>query len=334
MFENSKAYKWFMEYRERLFTFTFALIALIISTIIATGFTFSLEELTKVSFYLKTATNFFIMITLFNTIKSDIIREDKLSEKSDYFDAHKRTNYYVKQIHDQHLESIVDDEVILENKKRYEKAVQRELNRYVHGLEIKDGKIYYGKHSDGTELTEDEFFQIKGIKKKGMKNKIRKCIHKALTGDVYYIQISTYEVLNGFTNSRKNGCDDAEMSFDETKENLKENRNKILSFLAIAVAVAIIGYDDSVAYWWTKIFNQAFVMVSACVSAVMVAQKHVAKMTKIEINRATFLNDVLAKNLVIEEDDEIEEVQEIKSINQIGFNINKIEDENPNQTAD
>ena len=291
----SKAYKWFMEYRERLFSFTFALIALIISTIIASGFTFDLEELTKVSFYLKTATNFFIMITLFNTVKSDVIREEKINTNGDYYDAHQRTSYYVKKVHDQHIECVVDDEVILENKKRYEKAVQRELNRYVHGLEILDGKIYYGNHSDGTPLTEEEFFQIKGIKKNSHKKKIRKSIRKALTGDVYYIQISTYEVLNGFTNSKKNGCDDAEMSFNEEKENLKENTNKILSFLAIAVAVAIIGYDDSIAYWWTKIFNQAFVMISSCLSAIMVGHKHMVKMTKIEINRATFLNDIFAR---------------------------------------
>lgn len=306
MFENSKAYKWFVEYRERLFTFTFAIIALIISCIIASGFTFSFEELTKVGFYLKTATNFFIMITLFNSIKSDVVRETKLNPNSDYYDAHQRTNYFVKKIHDQHLECIIDDEVILENQRRYDKAVQRELNRYVHGLEIKDGQIYYGKHSDGTPLTEAEFFQIKGVKKKRLKKKIRESIHKALIGDVFYIQISTYEVLNGFTNSRRNGCDDAEMSFDETKENFKENRKKIITFLAIAVAFAIIGYDDSVAYWWTKIFNQMFVIISACVSAFRYASVHVKKMTNIEINRATFLNDILAKNIEVNPNQKID----------------------------
>ena len=327
----SKAYKWFMEYRERLFSFTFALIALIISTIIASGFTFDLEELTKVSFYLKTATNFFIMITLFNTVKSDVIREDKINTNGDYYDAHQRTSYYVKKVHDQHIECVVDDEVIIENKKRYEKAVQRELNRYVHGLEILDGKIYYGNHSDGTPLTEEEFFQIKGIKKNSHKKKIRKSIRKALTGDVYYIQISTYEVLNGFTNSKKNGCDDAEMSFNEEKENLKENTNKILSFLAIAVAVAIIGYDDSIAYWWTKIFNQAFVMISSCLSAIMVGHKHMVKMTKIEINRATFLNDIFARyeNKVTED---IVIKQPIN--NEIIIQGLKNEEENPNPGMD
>ena len=327
----SKAYKWFMEYRERLFSFTFALIALIISTIIASGFTFDLEELTKVSFYLKTATNFFIMITLFNTVKSDVIREDKINKNGDYYDAHQRTSYYVKKVHDQHIECVVDDEVIIENKKRYEKAVQRELNRYVHGLEILDGKIYYGNHSDGTPLSEEEFFQIKGIKKNSHKKKIRKSIRKALTGDVYYIQISTYEVLNGFTNSKKNGCDDAEMSFNEEKENLKENTNKILSFLAIAVAVAIIGYDDSIAYWWTKIFNQAFVMISSCLSAIMVGQKHMIKMTKIEINRATFLNDIFARyeNKVTED---IVIKQPIN--NEIIIQGLKNEEENPNPGMD
>ena len=327
----SKAYKWFMEYRERLFSFTFALIALIISTIIASGFTFDLEELTKVSFYLKTATNFFIMITLFNTVKSDVIREDKINKNGDYYDAHQRTSYYVKKVHDQHIECVVDDEVIIENKKRYEKAVQRELNRYVHGLEILDGKIYYGNHSDGTPLSEEEFFQIKGIKKNSHKKKIRKSIRKALTGDVYYIQISTYEVLNGFTNSKKNGCDDAEMSFNEEKENLKENTNKILSFLAIAVAVAIIGYDDSIAYWWTRIFNQAFVMISSCLSAIMVGQKHMIKMTKIEINRATFLNDIFARyeNKVTED---IVIKQPIN--NEIIIQGLKNEEENPNPGMD
>lgn len=327
----SKAYKWFMEYRERLFSFTFALIALIISTIIASGFTFDLEELTKVSFYLKTATNFFIMITLFNTVKSDVIREDKINTNSDYYDAHQRTSYYVKKVHDQHIECVVDDEVILENKKRYEKAVQRELNRYVHGLEILDGKIYYGNHSDGTPLTEEEFFQIKGIKKNSHKKKIRKSIRKALTGDVYYIQISTYEVLNGFTNSKKNGCDDAEMSFNEEKENLKENTNKILSFLAIAVAVAIIGYDDSIAYWWTKIFNQAFVMISSCLSAIMVGHKHMVKMTKIEINRATFLNDIFARY----ENKVTEDIVIKQPINdEIIIQGLKNEEENPNPGMD
>lgn len=327
----SKAYKWFMEYRERLFSFTFALIALIISTIIASGFTFDLEELTKVSFYLKTATNFFIMITLFNTVKSDVIREDKINTNSDYYDAHQRTSYYVKKVHDQHIECVVDDEVILENKKRYEKAVQRELNRYVHGLEILDGKIYYGNHSDGTPLTEEEFFQIKGIKKNSHKKKIRKSIRKALTGDVYYIQISTYEVLNGFTNSKKNGCDDAEMSFNEEKENLKENTNKILSFLAIAVAVAIIGYDDSIAYWWTKIFNQAFVMISSCLSAIMVGHKHMVKMTKIEINRATFLNDIFARY----ENKVTEDIVIKQQINdEIIIQGLKNEEENPNPGMD
>lgn len=327
----SKAYKWFMEYRERLFSFTFALIALIISTIIASGFTFDLEELTKVSFYLKTATNFFIMITLFNTVKSDVIREDKINTNGDYYDAHQRTSYYVKKVHDQHIECVVDDEVIIENKKRYEKAVQRELNRYVHGLEILDGKIYYGNHSDGTPLTEEEFFQIKGIKKNSHKKKIRKSIRKALTGDVYYIQISTYEVLNGFTNSKKNGCDDAEMSFNEEKENLKENTNKILSFLAIAVAVAIIGYDDSIAYWWTKIFNQAFVMISSCLSAIMVGQKHMVKMTKIEINRATFLNDIFARY----ENKVTEDIVIKQQINdEIIIQGLKNEEENPNPGMD
>ena len=327
----SKAYKWFMEYRERLFSFTFALIALIISTIIASGFTFDLEELTKVSFYLKTATNFFIMITLFNTVKSDVIREDKINTNSDYYDAHQRTGYYVKKVHDQHIECVVDDEVILENKKRYEKAVQRELNRYVHGLEILEGKIYYGKHSDGTPLTEEEFFQIKGIKKNSHKKKIRKSIRKALAGDVNYIEISTYEVLNGFTNSKKNGCDDAEMSFDEEKENLKENTNKILSFLAIAVAVAIIGYDDSIAYWWTKIFNQAFVMISSCLSAIMVGHKHMVKMTKIEINRATFLNDIFARY-----ENKVTEGIVIKQPinNEIIIQGLKNEEENPNPGMD
>lgn len=327
----SKAYKWFMEYRERLFSFTFALIALIISTIIASGFTFDLEELTKVSFYLKTATNFFIMITLFNTVKSDVIREEKINTNGDYYDAHQRTGYYVKKVHDQHIECVVDDEVILENKKRYEKAVQRELNRYVHGLEILDGKIYYGNHSDGTPLTEEEFFQIKGIKKNSHKKKIRKSIRKALTGDVYYIQISTYEVLNGFTNSKKNGCDDAEMSFNEEKENLKENTNKILSFLAIAVAVAIIGYDDSIAYWWTKIFNQAFVMISSCLSAIMVGHKHMVKMTKIEINRATFLNDIFARY----ENKVTEDIVIKQQINdEIIIQGLKNEEENPNPGMD
>lgn len=287
------AYNWFIDHRERLFTFTFALIALIISSIIASGFVFKFEELLKVTFYLKTATNFFIMITLFNSVKTDVVREDKLNPKTDYYQAKQRTDKFVKRVHDNHLEALIDDEVLKENKIRYDKAINRELNKYVYGLSLnEDGSINYGKKLDGTLLTQDDFFQIKGIKTKRKKKKILKCINNVQMGDVYYIQISSYEVLNGFSNLRKNGCDDAEMSFNEIKEDMKENRNKIISFLAIAVAFAIIGYDDSVAYWWTKIFNQTFLIITSCVSACVIGKRHIAKMTQIEINRATFLNNV------------------------------------------
>lgn len=288
------AYNWFVEHRERLFTFSFAVIALIVSIIIATGFVFDFNELTKASFYLKTATNFFIMITLFNAVKSDVVREERLSPKSDFYNSKQRTDKFVKRIHDEHLEDVIDQAVLDENKRRFDKAIERELNRYVHGMSIdpETKEVVYGKKLDGTPMTRDEFFEIKGIKKKKHKKKIIKSINRALAGNVYYIQISSYEVLNGFANSGKRGCDDAEMSFNEAKENMKENRNKILSFLAIAVAFAITTYDDSVADWWVKIFSQTFLIITSCLSACLVGKKHIDKMTQIEINRSTFLNNI------------------------------------------
>lgn len=291
----NNVYKKFVEYRERLFTFTFAVIAVILSSMIATGFTFSLEELYKVSFYLKTISNFFLMITIFNMVKMDIVREDKLNPKSDYFQAKQRTDRYVKQIHDGHLEELVDVAVEEENKLRFKKACVREVNRYVHDIKLKDDNtIDYGVDPNTKKpLTQDEYFALRGITKRRQKRKIKKSILNALTGNVYYIEISSYEILNGFTNLRKNGCDDAEMAFDETKENIKENRNKSISFLLIAIFMAIIGYDTGIDDWWLRIFSEVFVMITSCLSACMVGFKHIRKMTKIEINRATFLNNII-----------------------------------------
>lgn len=288
-------YKKFIEYRERLFTFTFAVIAIILSSMIATGFTFSLDELTKLSFYLKTLSNFFIMITIFNMVKMDIVREDKLNPSSEYFKAKERTDRYVKQIHDGHLEDLVDEAVILENKARFQKACVREVNRYVHDIKLRsDNTIDYGVDPQTKQpLNQEEYFKLRGITKRRHKRKVIRSINNAMTGNVYYIEISSYEILNGFTNLRKNGCDDAEMAFDETKENIKENRNKSISFILIAVFMAVIGYDTGIDDWWLRIFSEFFVMITACLSACMVGFKHIKKMTKIEINRATFLNNII-----------------------------------------
>lgn len=49
---------------------------------------------------------------------------------------------------------------------------------------------------------------------------------------------------------------------------------------------------DQLLSLWVKIFSQTFLIITSCLSSCLVGKKHIDKMTQIEINRSTFLNNI------------------------------------------
>lgn len=294
----NEKYKKILEAKDRIFTATFAIIAVFLGALISTGFEFSFETFLNPKFYIKTIVTFFIMMMCFISLKNDIVNENKKNKNSELSVAKERNNYYVKIVHDEHLEDEIAEAAFKETIRRKEQAIYRMVNRYTNDLKIVDGVCDYGiNHLTKEKLTKEEYFKKKNIKGK-LKHKIEKCILKAENGQVYFIPISEYEILNGFTNIKNNGCDDPEMAIDEGKLNFKENKKRATTFLIVSLTMAMIGWDSIDGNFFAGLLTYTGTVLTAWISAITTAHNHVKELIRVEINRATFLNKNINKDIL------------------------------------
>lgn len=302
----NEKYKKILDAKDRIFTTTFAIVSVFLGALISTGFKFSFDIFKNPKFYIQTCVSFFIMMMCFTSLKNDIINENKKNKKSDLSIAKERNNYYVKIVHDEHLEDEIAEAAFKETIRRKEQAIYRMVNRYTNDLKIVDGMCDYGiDHITKEKLTKEEYFKKKNIKGK-LKRKIEKCIQKAELGQVYFIPITEYEILNGFTNIKNNGCDDAEMAIDESKLSFKENRKKATSFLIISLVMAMIGWDTIDGNFFASVLTYTGTILTSWISAITTAYSHIKELIRVEINRATFLNKHINKEILNKYKDMVE----------------------------
>lgn len=289
-------YSKIIQYRQRIVSILFSTAAIVLGALVATGFRFTVEVFTTWSFYVKTGINYAIMIVVYNSVKQDFIRTEKLSEKNKLYENKKRTNRFVKIVRDEHLEDLISDEADKETERRRIGACNRELNKYTYGLELREGVIDYGyvKDLEGKphKLTEEEFYQTRHLKERQIK-KVKKSIQKALNSQVAYAPVTAYEILTGYQGANGNH-EDPIMSINENKENIKESNKKTLVFILTAAVTNVIVWSSiDAASFWAMLLAHLTLILSSVLTAITSAYNRIETLTQIEVNRSSFLNQAI-----------------------------------------
>ena len=124
--------------------------------------------------------------------------------------------------------------------------------------------------------------------------KLRKAIRKVLHGKYGYESLATRDLLANTTSERQ---DTKQMTIDSGKEDLKENRNKVItSALATAVVNMLVWYGVGPEFW-VGLLAQFMLIFSNLFSAYMAALKRFKKITFITANRNEFLYAALKEEL-------------------------------------
>lgn len=265
------------------------LVFIVFSALVASGFRFDLEFFKDWMFWAKTGINLVIMMIAYNAFKQLIIAFGRKQTNTNYGKVKAREQAFIKKIRNEHLEKVIDEKVIEENKRRHAATNQDLLDGVTHGLSEDD-------------VLKDEFDFIEFCKKKKLKLlhrwKLKIAIYKILNGKAKYEKIDSNSILVDTTLTKKSDSRFAVMKFNKAQVEIKENIFKALSFLgSTAVINALVwnGINDS---FWVNLLAQCVLITSSGLSGIMAGYFQINQITLILENRCDFLNRALEEHLI------------------------------------
>lgn len=258
------------------------------------GFKFDFSTFTDPSFYISTAISWGIMMYVYNFSKPVFLKTFTNKDDTDYKKHKAREGVISKYVHDWHHEDLISKAVEEENDTRRKSAAQQVLDSVTYGLDVE--KI---ENTDAPDnLANNEFAFKTFVKKRDLSRrqakKLRKAIRKVLHGKYGYESLATRDLLANTTGERQ---DTKQMTIDSRKEDLKENRNKVITSAVATAIVNMLVWRGVGPEFWIGLLAQFMLIFSNLFGAYMAALKRFKKITFITANRNEFLYAALKEEL-------------------------------------
>jgi len=272
----------------------FCLLGSIFAAFAMMGFKFDFSTFTDPSFYISTAISWGIMMYVYNFSKPVFLKTFTNKDDTDYKKHKAREGVISKYVHDWHHEDLISKAVEEENDTRRKSAAQQVLDSVTYGLDVE--KI---ENTDAPDnLANNEFAFKTFVKKRDLSRrqakKLRKAIRKVLHGKYGYESLATRDLLANTTGERQ---DTKQMTIDSRKEDLKENRNKVITSAVATAIVNMLVWRGVGPEFWVGLLAQFMLIFSNLFGAYMAALKRFKKITFITANRNEFLYAALKEEL-------------------------------------
>jgi len=270
----------------------FFILAALASAIILSGYGFSVETFLDVKFYASTAISFAIMMFTYNFGKRIFLMKMKKAKGSDYFTNKEREAKLVKQVRDEHLEWLIEEESKVETDNRRKEAAQVVLSNATYGLLLQD--IENLDNSENIAINKekfDEFVKKRHLNKKEIK-KLKQSIKNVLNGKYYYEKITSKDVL---IDSSANRFVEKKIKINERIMDLNENKAKAIMFLITTAITNSLIWNGINGQFWSSLLNQVVLILSSLISAILVANTRLSTLTIVCENKCDFLNIALSK---------------------------------------
>lgn len=295
--------------KSTILTGVFIIVAVIFAALVATGYSFNFETFYKKdlypTYYSRTLVSFVIMMFVYSLYKTSTIRLEKAKAEERSPDGQAITRYgkskkLLGQLKDylrgNHYENVVEAAADAENEKSRLEACQDLLNEVTYGLSLSDIE-----HMDEVNEVGEKVFDLEAfIKKRKLKKKeirrLRKAIFKALNSKVDYEIIHTHDILVDTSLDKK--VSTKQMTFNEARANIKENRNKAMMFmLSTAVTTALI-WDGISWDFVTNLLSQGVLIGSTMISGLTAGYSRINTLQLVTDNQTDFLNVALKPQLI------------------------------------
>jgi len=295
--------------KSTIITGVFIIVAVIFAALVATGYSFNFETFYKKdlypTYYSRTLVSFVIMMFVYNLYKTSTIRLEKSKAEERAPDGQAITRYgkskkLLGQLKDylrgNHYEDEVESAADAENEKSRLEACQDLLNEVTYGLSLSDIEHMDEVGEGGKKVFDLEaFIKRRKLKKREIK-KLKKAIFEALNSKVDYEIIHTHDILVDTSLDKR--VSTKQMTFNEAKANIKENRTKAMMFiLSTAVTTALIWNGIS----WdfvTNLLSQGVLIGSAMISGLTAGYARISSLQLVTDNQTDFLNVALKPQLI------------------------------------
>lgn len=272
----------------------FCLFGSIFAAFAMLGFKFDFSTFTDPSFYISTAISWGIMMYVYNFSKPIFIKTFLNKDGTDYKKHKAREGVISKYVHDWLHEDLISKAVENENDTRRKSAAQQILDNITYGLDAE--KIE--DTDDPNNIAVNEFAFKTFVKKRDLSRrqakKLRKAIRKVLHGKYSYESLATRDLLANTTGERQ---DTKQMTINSRKEDLKENRNKVITSALATAIVNMLVWRGVGLEFWVGLLAQLMLIFSNLFGAYMAAVKRFKVITFITANRNEFLYNALKNEL-------------------------------------
>lgn len=278
-----------------LMTGFFALLAGFLSALVMSGFSFSSEIFKQPNFYISTIINFGIMMFTFNFVKELTVKKLKLEKNNDYYIVKQREERYIKQIRDNHLEGLVEEEVKKINEERRISAANSILSEITYGLTYNDIIDLDNPLNIAVNNKMFILFCDKRDLNRKKREKLRENINKVINGKFKYQEVKVKEILNDIS-AAKEFAD--VYSVDEKLLSLKESKNKSLMFLLSTSLINAVIWQGVTVAFWISLLAQATLILTTTISASIVANQRISILLMVSNTKCGLLNETLQENKI------------------------------------
>lgn len=275
---------------DAIFTGLFALVAVLFSSFVMSGFSFNSEIFTDVSFYISTIISFGIMMFTYSFVKAITVKKLKLAKDTDYYTVKQREQAFIKKVRDNHLEGLVEEKIHKVNEQRRIAAANSLLSQITYGLTY--GDIIDLDNFNNIAINKKNFNEFCDKRDLDKKKRIalRLAINNVINGKFEYSEIKVKEILNDISVDKQFAD---VYSVDEIKLNLKETKRKSIIFLISTAITNAIIWDGISQAFWLSLLTQGMLILTSTISATMIANQRIATLSMVANNKCGLLNETL-----------------------------------------
>lgn len=293
---------------DAIFSMAFAFLASLLAAFITASTGFDISIFLDPGFYISTAVSFILMMYTFTLVKKTVINSLKKKEQSDYKKNVARETYLNKYIHDNNITELVDEAVAEENEIRRIASAQHVLNSVTYGLHVEDLEDF--EDENNIALNQEEFNSF--VKKRGMletlkwyqlkrkreqkryRRRLTKAIRKVLNGKYSYDRLTPNDLLVAINDD---SIQTKQVKINEAKEELRENKNKAITFVCSTAVLKSLIYDGVSASFWISLLTEIVLIGTSMINAYIVAIARINKLTLVISNRNEFLYNAIKEHL-------------------------------------
>jgi hypothetical protein len=269
--------------------FLFITFMFVVVIIVSLGLTLDFERIKTVSFWIETALQFIMSMTVFNTIYG-LSKRNKIHDTSGrFYKAYATNRLRIKHLEENKMYKQLDEACEKENKERLIKKCNDKLYRICSRICYDDviGETPIEELITFYKVAENKHLFFSKYRNNFQKHKFEKLVKKIRNGNIRIKPVKSVSFLQDRENYSKH-YDNYDLNV--YVENLERNTKKAFTFLLSSFVIAIIGFSFYSPNFLKTLLTNITLILSACVSGFRHANETVRFHTALYEHRNSFLH--------------------------------------------